>query len=178
VAQLADPVNGFHAAAAGRVTLPPNMRFRSALLGLSSFVLVAATSLMGCSDNTAKPVGTLGAACYADNRCNAELTCVGHVCITPGPGGTAPMDGGMDAGGAGGKAGAGGAGGKAGAGGASGAGGVDASTDGDAAPSTDADAHPVDGAEAGPDAAPDVAPPTEAGVDAGQDGDGGDGGDA
>jgi hypothetical protein len=141
------------------------MRVRNVLFACLSLGLLAAASLEGCGSSTSNPLGTLGAACYADNRCNAELTCVNSVCVTPGPGGTAPTDGGADAADA-----AGGKGGKGGAGGASGAGGSDASAGhdaGDAAAGHDGSA----GADAGAEApAPDAGAETGTATDAGTDG--------
>jgi hypothetical protein len=103
------------------------MRARTLVFACLSLSFVVAAVVNGCGGDSAKPLGTLGAACYADNRCNAQLTCAANVCIQTGPGGTAPSDGGAvdSAAGKDGAAGGGGAGGKAGAGGAAGGGGAD-----------------------------------------------------
>lgn len=127
------------------------MRVRLLASGsLFSIVAVAsALTLGGCGSSTQKPRGTLGAACYADNLCNAELTCLAGVCV-PADGGSLPIDA------------------------ASGDTHADTATDSasDAVPTTDA------GANDGGDAAPasdggDAAPASDAG-DAAPTNDGGD----
>jgi len=127
------------------------MRTQNTLLGISLPLLVALTS---CNSTPAKPLGDEGAACYADDRCNAQLTCVGKVCIKPGPGstdGAAGTDGGAGADG-------GAADGAAGTDGAAGADSPGADTGGDVPAADASDATPPqDGADgpnetgAGPD---------------------------
>jgi hypothetical protein len=167
------------------------MRARNLLFAFASLVLVAAAFANGCGSSTPPSHGTVGSACYADNRCNAGLTCVNLVCTPDTPGGMAPSDGGAGAGGAAGKDGAAGAAAGSDAGGdaAAGAGGAGASdgaaaTDGATADGTHADgaagadggtgdATPADAGEAGVDAGvehegPDGALAPEEGVDAQQ----------
>jgi hypothetical protein len=68
---------------------------RARLLASASLFSLAAVAtaltLGGCGSSTQKPRGTLGAACYADNLCNAELTCLAGVCV-PADGGSLPVD--------------------------------------------------------------------------------------
>ncbi|HVR02718.1 MAG TPA: hypothetical protein VMT47_11340 [Polyangia bacterium] len=152
------------------------MRVRTVLHAfclLSLFALVASALTIGCSSTPAKPLGGEGAACYADNRCNAQLTCVAQVCIKPGPG---SADGAAGAGGtdAGGGADGAGAGGKDAGGGADGAAGADAS-------GIDVGAADAPTGDAGTDGPPgdggDAALPRDGGTDAPTPGDGSDAGD-
>lgn len=138
------------------------MRVRTVLHAfclLSLFALVASALTIGCSSTPAKPLGGEGAACYADNRCNAQLTCVAQVCIKPGPGSAdgAAGAGGTDAGG-----------------GADGAAGADAS-------GIDVGAADAPTGDAGTDGPPgdggDAALPRDGGTDAPTPGDGSDAGD-
>ena len=59
----------------------------SSAVNLGDMPAKSKTSPGSGGSSTSQPLGTLGAACYADNRCNAELTCVANKCITTGPGG-------------------------------------------------------------------------------------------
>jgi len=84
------------------------MRAWTVVSGLSALLLLTLAALVpldGCSDSPAKPVGTLGAACYMPTpRCNAELVCRDNVCVkgtndastTDGAGGSMGADAGPD----------------------------------------------------------------------------------
>ena len=72
------------------------MRAWTVVSGLSALLLLTLAALVpldGCSDSPAKPVGTLGAACYMPTpRCNAELVCRDNVCVR-GPNDASATDG-------------------------------------------------------------------------------------
>jgi hypothetical protein len=57
-----------------------------------SFILLAASlALAGCGKTDQSVRGMAGAPCYADNLCNAGLTCIANLCI-PTDGGMLPSD--------------------------------------------------------------------------------------
>ena len=43
-------------------------------------LMIAAALVIGCNNPTT-PEGTEGGRCYANNTCNAGLTCVSSVCV-------------------------------------------------------------------------------------------------